>query len=514
MSNMSQASEDLKKDKLVVGVSEVASGIELVHKADDIAAKYADLVQDGYTKAEERKILWKCDMFLIPFLWLNVSLAAMDKVSNGTASIYGLQQDLHLVGNEYSWVGSAFYFGYLVWCFPSGLILQKLPVAKLAGSCFVLWGIVLIGSGFAKNFETMVACRVILGMAEAPIVPINLIIMSIWYVRGPEQSLRLGLFYTGLSTVFTGPIGYAVGAYTNAAYAPWRYFIWIIGAMSGVYGLLEILLLPDSPVTCKYLNEREKAIVIDRVRKNQTGVKNTTFKKEQFFQTLKDPKVWTMVAIQLFISIPNGGLTNFSHLIVVGFGWSPRDSTLLTMPTGIFQTISVYMASGTLWLLERWFPKRHFRGGVLCFYLIPAFVGTGCLYKLPLDWYGSRLASLYFGFFYLGSYIISLNLIAANHAGFTRKVTANSLYFLTYAVSNLIAPQFFLESQDPTYTLGVAAIFGAYVLTIFAVLIYMFLCWRENKKRDELYGEVIVENRDTDLQDLTDIDNKYFRYKW
>ncbi|EGV62092.1 MFS general substrate transporter [Yamadazyma tenuis ATCC 10573] len=462
----------------------------------------------------KRKILWKCDMFLIPFLWLNVTFAAMDKVSNGTASIYGMQTDLNLVGNQYSWIGSSFYFGYLFWCFPSSVILQKLPVAKVAGCCFFVWGIILIGSGFAKNFQTMVACRVLLGISEAPIVPINLIIMSIWYKRGPEQSIRLGLFYTGLSTIFTGTIGYAVGGYTDVKYSPWRYFIWIIGSLSSVYGLLEFFLLPDSPVSCRYLNEREKAIVIDRVRKNQTGVKNTKFKKEQFFQTFKDPKVWIMVAIQLFISIPNGGLTNFSPLIVNGLGWSSRDSTLLTMPTGIMQTVSVYMASGTLALLEKFFKKKHFRGAVLCFYLLPAFVGTGCLYKLPLTWYRSRLVSLYFGFFYLGSYIISLNLIAANHAGFTRKVTANAIYFLTYAVSNLIAPQFFKTSQSPTYTLGVAAIFGAYALTIVSVLLYMVVCWRENKRRDKLYGEAPEENRETDFSDMTDIDNINFRYKW
>ncbi|EGV64207.1 hypothetical protein PSN45_003664 [Yamadazyma tenuis] len=509
-----------KKEKLVVAVSEVGTSDDLelnssiVSNAQDIAAKYGNILQGGYTKQEARKILWKCDMFLIPFLWLNVTFGAMDKVSTGTASIYGMQTDLGLVGNQYSWIGSAFYFGYLFWCFPSGMILQKLPVAKVSGACFFVWGIIIIGSGFAKNFETMVACRVLLGIAEAPIVPLNLIIMSTWYKKGPEQSIRLGLFYTGFSTIFTGTIGYAVGGYTNVAYSPWRYFMWIIGALSSVYGILEFFLLPDSPVNCRYLNEREKAIVIDRVRKNQTGVKNTKFKKDQFFQTLKDPKVWVMVAIQLFISIPNGGLTNFSPLIVNGLGWSSRDSTLLTMPTGIMQTVSVYMASGSLALLEKFWPKKHFRGAVLCFYLIPAFVGTGCLYKLPLTWYTSRLVSLYFGFFYLGSYIISLNLIAANHAGFTRKVTANSIYFLTYAVSNLIAPQFFLTRQAPTYSLGVGAIFGAYALTICAVCVYMFLCWRENKRRNTLYGEAEIENRDTDFSDLTDIDNMNFRYKW
>lgn len=510
--------ESGKKETGVVGITEFNSAEDLHtvnnDKDGDIAAKYADILKDGYTKQEARKILWKVDCFLIPFLWLNVTWGAMDKVLTGTGAVLGMLDDLNLVGNQYSWIGSAFYYGYLVWCFPAGLILQKLPVAKLAGVCFVIWGILLIGQGFSTNFETMVVLRVLLGVFEAPIVPINLIIISMWYVRGPEQSLRIGLFYTGLSVVFTGTISYAVAGYEDTPYKPWRYFLWILGSMTAVYGILMFFLLPDSPVSCRYLSDREKAIIIDRVRKNQTGVKNTKFKKEQFIQTLCDLKTWVMFGIQLCISIPNGGLTNFSTLIVKGLGWSTRQTTLLNMPSGLMQTASVYLASGSLILLEKFFPKKHFRGLVLCFYLIPAFVGTGCLYKLPLDMYVSRLISMYFGFFYLGSYIMTLNLIAVNHAGFTRKITANALYFLGYAVSNIIAPNFFKGDQAPFYPLGVGAIFVAYALTIVAVCIYMFLCWRENKTRDKLYGPAVHENRDTDLLDLTDIDNKNFRYKY
>lgn len=541
MSSNSVETTTSKKDKSIVGVNEVDSKHSVV--VDDIAAKYVD-ENLTYTKAEVKKIVRKIDFHIIIWLLLNVLLAAADKVSNGTASIYGLQTDLNLHGDEYSWIGSAFYFGYLFWSFPAGVILQKLPIAKLAGGCFVVWGLFIIGSGFSENFETMIAIRVILGILEAPIVPINLIIVASWYSRnntisgtsdehegegeekkkvrsGSEQSLRIGLFYTGFSVLITGPLGYAVGGIDDTTHKPWRYFLWILGALSVAYGILEILFLPDSPVNAKFLTEREKAIVIDRVRKNQVGVKNTKFKWEQFFQTLKDPKVWVMTLIQLFISIPNGGLTNFSHLIVTGLGWIDEDAlwpnrrtTVLTMPTGLFQTLSVYMSSGILFLLEKYYPKKHFKGILLCLFLIPAFVGTGCLYKLPLHWYNSRLISLYFSFFYLGPYILSLNLIASNHAGFTRRITANSIYFTAYAVSNLIAPQFFLESQEPTYTLGVAAIFAAYALTIAASFLYMFLCWRENRRRDKLYGPAVVENRDTDLQDLTDIDNVNFRYKW
>jgi MFS family permease len=47
----------------------------------------------------------------------------------------------------------------------------------------MIWGIVLIGTGFARNFETLIALRVLLGVLEAPIVPGNFLIIRMWYSR-------------------------------------------------------------------------------------------------------------------------------------------------------------------------------------------------------------------------------------------------------------------------------------------------------------------------------------------
>ena len=50
-------------------------------------------------------------------------------------------------------------------------MLQKLPIAKTMCGVQIIWGIILICTGVAKNFPTLVALRVLLGALEAPIVP-------------------------------------------------------------------------------------------------------------------------------------------------------------------------------------------------------------------------------------------------------------------------------------------------------------------------------------------------------
>jgi hypothetical protein len=84
-----------------------------VSKAYDIGARYAGYFDDheAYTKKEEKRLRWKFDYRIMPFLWFNIILGATDKVSTSAGALYGMIEDTNLTGDRYSWVGSAFYFG-------------------------------------------------------------------------------------------------------------------------------------------------------------------------------------------------------------------------------------------------------------------------------------------------------------------------------------------------------------------------------------------------------------------
>lgn len=77
----------------------------------DIAAAYADQLngENAYTRKEEVRLRWKLDLRLVPILWLNITLGAMDKITTSTGALYGMRAHTGLTGDRYSWVGSAFY---------------------------------------------------------------------------------------------------------------------------------------------------------------------------------------------------------------------------------------------------------------------------------------------------------------------------------------------------------------------------------------------------------------------
>jgi MFS family permease len=110
-----------------------------------------------------------------------------------------------------------------------------------------------------------------------------------WYtVR--EQPLRLEAYYStiGIATMFSGLIGYAVG-HINTGLYKWQYIFLIFGGITIFWGIISLVLLPDSPSTTPFLSLRERAVAIERVASNRSGIKNRTFKRYQAVQMVMDP---------------------------------------------------------------------------------------------------------------------------------------------------------------------------------------------------------------------------------
>lgn len=64
--------------------------------------------------AVERRVIRKIDMMVMPFICITYLMTYLDKATLGYAAVFDLQKDLSLHGTQYSWLGSIFYFGYLV----------------------------------------------------------------------------------------------------------------------------------------------------------------------------------------------------------------------------------------------------------------------------------------------------------------------------------------------------------------------------------------------------------------
>jgi hypothetical protein len=71
--------------------------------------KRSDVEETDHVEA--KKVLRKIDRRVIPILTLIYMMQYLDKNGINYASVYGLQKGTNLKGQDYSWLGSIFYFG-------------------------------------------------------------------------------------------------------------------------------------------------------------------------------------------------------------------------------------------------------------------------------------------------------------------------------------------------------------------------------------------------------------------
>ncbi|KAK2827836.1 hypothetical protein FQN49_007294 [Arthroderma sp. PD_2] len=469
---------------------------------------------------EARKLLWKIDLMILPYLAVCYAFFYIDKVSylqklaarGGTVyTIFGIREDLNLKGTQYSWLSSLFYFGFLIWAFPTNFLLQKYPVGKYLGVNIFMWGFFLMLQAACKNFTTLAVLRTLAGAAEACSDPGFLLVTSMWYTR-KEQPVRLGLWYTanGFGIALGGLLGYGIGS-IKGALPSWKYEFIIIGALCCVWGIVIFLFLPDSPVTAPFLSQRDRRRAVERVRSNQTGVENKQLKPYQIKEAFLDYKLYLFFLLGVVCNIPNGGISNFGTIIIKGFGFSTLVTTLMQIPYGFIIAVSILLCV----YLNNKFENR--RCLFIIIFLLPNIAGAFGLRFLAHDQKAGRLICYYLTGPYNAAFVLVLSMQIANTAGHTKKVVTNAVLFLGYCTGNIAGPFFYISEQSPSYPLGIWSMIVSHLVEVAVISLLGFLLWGENKRRDHIQSqqEGGLEGRDLDstaFSDMTDRENLNFRY--
>ncbi|KAH9223914.1 major facilitator superfamily domain-containing protein [Leptodontidium sp. 2 PMI_412] len=471
------------------------------------------LLSEPLSPEEDRRILRRIDMYLLPVMAISYLFQFLDKSAMGYTSILGLRTDLHLVGQDYAWASSIFYFGYLAFSYPAALIMNRFPVGKFLALSVTLWAVVLLCTAATYNAAGLQATRFFLGFMEAAVAPGFGIITSMWYKRS-EQPLRMGAWFMGnvCSGLFGALIAYGLGHIT--AIEPWRAVFIIFGAITIVWAVSLFYTLPDTPMNARFLSKEDRIKAIERVKENLTGIKNNRWKKHQAIDALTDPKSWFIFFIGLCCNIPNGGITGFGSIVIKGLGFSTLNTLLVQMLAVVFQAIYVLGATGGSTYLT------NTRTYWMALMMVISLVGTVMIRSIEHSNIWGRFMGYCLLIAFSANFPMSLTMVAANTGGFTKKTTVSSMVFVAYTVGNIIGPQLFFEHEAPGYDSGFVSMlvcFSAGVFFCFGLRFY--LIW-ENKRRDAMGDAPVltidgVEVEGTaalNLLDKTDRELLQFRY--
>lgn len=478
----------------------------------DEAMKYALESEDvELTDEEAKRLVRKIDIFLLPLICLLYAMQFMDKVSSGYAAIMGLREYYNMVGDQYSWCGSAFYLGYLIFEMPVSMALQRFPVAKLSGIFIIIWGMILALHAAPKNYAGFITLRTLLGIFESAVTPAMVIITGQWY-KADEQFLRTAYWFScnGFGTIMGSAIAYGLATHQNSySMDAWKVLFVVIGCMTIAVGFMIILHIPDLPVKAWFLNEKERKQVVVRIKSNNQGFGNKHFKLHQLKEALLDINTWIYFFYALASDIPNGALTNFGAILLKDtFGYSSTKSLLMNMPGGAVELVGCILFA----YLQKFIPHKL---AIATFTMVLTLVSS-CMLAFPLQSPNTRLAGYYLFYISPVGMICCLSCFTSNTAGHTKKITVNAIYLIGYCVGNLIGPQTFIAKQAPQYKGGQISMVVCYAVTVVLMGWLYYNYWAENKRRDRLAAEGKLEIPCIDnieFADLTDKENVLFRYQ-
>ena len=227
----------------------------------------------------------------------------------------------------------------------------------------------------------------------------------------------------------------------------------------------------------------------------------------------------------------------FANLVIIGYGFSPLESTLIQLPVEVIAAGSIGL---TGYLGGRY---RNIHLLLIIAVVIPVMIGAVIIYMRAHVSKGVQLFAYSLLQFTYTPLPLLMSLIQTNYKGVTKKMTMTAIFYLAYCGGNVAGSQLFLAREAPLYGTAMKAIISTEALVIvLGLAMRFFLKWR-NSQRDKAEGIVgssgtsgavaggkiievgnkssqldsalqVVELRSEDYEDVSDFETLGFRYRY
>ncbi|KAI5362544.1 Putative major facilitator superfamily, MFS transporter superfamily [Septoria linicola] len=400
----------------------------------------------------EKRLIRKLDKRIIPMVMWMYLMSFMDRVNIGNARLYGLEEDLGMVQNQYQLAVSILFVTYCLFEAPSNMILKKARPRWHLAFLTLAWGLVATFSAMTQSFVGLVVCRLLLGLFEAGLFPGLVVYLTIFYNKKHIATRNAYLFGTAaIAGAAGGLLNYGLGFLDNAAgWSAWR---WI------------------------FLSEEDQRKMI-LLRQQEVGqsLSAQECSKQDSREAFRDWKVWAMGAAQYAVNSMLYSFSIFLPTIIrdMNSEWSAAIVQLLTIP--------VHLSGAMIYLgIARLSDKTQVRG--------PYCIGFNWI---AIFGYVMLLPDLNPALSYAGCFLVSwgcylsvglpMSWLAANNPRYGKRTTATGIQLTLGNASGVGAPFLYGSQYGPQHYVSYGA--SASILLV-SSMIYstVHVYWRSRNKR-------------------------------
>jgi len=287
---------------------------------------------------------------------------------------------------------------------PSNMLMssQKIRPSIYMGICMIAWAVVSACTALVTDYKGLVIVRFLLGVTEAPFCKLQnpcrnrlqqanytpdpgaLYLLSAFYTR-KEVATRIAILYSGniFATSFAGLIAAATFASIDNAHGlhGWQWLFIIEGVVTFFVAIVALYMLPDYPLTTRWLTPEERVLADDRINRDTVGLAPNKGARAGFYQAIRDPRLYLLCFMQN-MHLSACSFNNFFPTVVGSLGFTKTITLVLTCPPYLvsgFVGYAVGFTSGKY--NERTWHITICMGGALVGFIISCLtLNTGARY--------------------------------------------------------------------------------------------------------------------------------------
>ncbi|KAF1949346.1 MFS nicotinic acid transporter-like protein Tna1 [Byssothecium circinans] len=467
-----------------------AQNQETVLPVDDLPDPDAGLSEEERA-AIDRKLLWRLDLKLIPWLSFLYLISFLDRTNIGNAKVDGLQEDLHLSDSQYNSTLTIFFISYSLFEPLTNILLKRMRPSIFLPIIMVWWGICMTTMGLVHNFAGLMTARWWLGVAEAGLFPGVNYYLSCWYKRS-EFGIRAAIFFSAaaLAGSFGGLLAAAIAQMRGIGGKPgWAWIFILEGLATILVGIVSYWMVHDFPDEASFLSPSDRTRVLRRLRADkQASANHESFKMTFFWASVKDWKTWLFAIIYMGADGSLYAFSLFLPSIIAGLGYTSTTANLLSVPP--------YAAAAIVTVLVGWLADRTRQRGLFNIF-VSLFGIAGFAMLLGSGRPGVQYAGTFLGA--IGIYPCIANTIswASNNVEGVYKRGVTLGFVIGWGnLNGVVSSNIYRGRDKPRYFLGHGVVLAYLVLWLFGgSIVTRLMLARENGKRRRGEREGWVEGR-------------------
>lgn len=455
----------------------------LVNGAEDSITDEDLLSQIKDRQSEEKKILRTLDRHMMPLFCVFYFVDFLDRANIGNATLGGITEHLQLTPKQLSTSISAFYITYILFEVPSNIVLKRTSAVAWLSFIMLIWGVMTLVMAFAKNFTSLLACRLLLGAAESGYIPGILYLMSKVY-RPREFGLRVALLLcmSSISGIVSGPIAYGTAFLEGQqGLHGWQYLFILEGVPTICLSVISYFYLFDDIQQVSWLTSAQKLL---HKQYSESPSEEGSVTLKSFIRACFNWKT-CMFSLVFFLNAVNAvSYQIFTPTIIDGFGFPVLTSQLLSAPPNVIQTIMIIVGG---YSADKFINRRGF---IIAAAFSTAALGFMLLLVLENRW--GRYGALFLVGGGLGLQApITVSWSAINFPKLELRVIAVAVVVMIGNSGGIVSSYLYPLSDKPHYYFGNIFNLSCSVLGAISAALTSYLLYRHNMKKDavlEQYG--------------------------